>query len=573
MKRLLKYMKGYGGQAALGPAFKLIEALLELFVPLVIAGIIDQGILGNDFGYVIRMSLLLVALGAVGLGFSVTAQYFSARCAVGFVTRLKSAMFRKIQQFSYSDIDTQGTSTMMTRMTADTQKVQNGVNLALRLLLRSPFVVFGAAIMAIVVDRTSALSFLVIIPLSVVVFGIMLLTMPMYKRVQKGTDSLLSKTRENLVGVRVIRAFYKEDEERCEFNRRSELLTAVQKRVGMVSALLNPLTYVLINMAILCLIHIGAVRVDSGELTAGEVVALYNYMSQILVELIKLANLIITISRALASADRIADLLDAEVTESQGKATEGIKGALAVEFKNAGLCYPKAQQTSVRGVNLAVSRGQTVGVIGGTGSGKTSLINLIPAFYKATEGEVLVEGVNVNDYDPAYLRTKIAVVPQKAVLFKGTVRQNMRWGNPDADDGQINRALEIAQATAVVADKGGLDAKIEQGGKNLSGGQRQRLTIARALVGKPDILILDDSASALDYATDAALRRALREMKGDTTVFIVSQRASSVMHADRIIVLEDGEAVGIGSHDELLSGCAVYREIYETQFGEVEADG
>ena len=566
MKRLIKYFKGYGTRAALGPAFKLIEALLELFVPLVIAGIIDNGILADNSAYIIKASVLLVALGAIGLGFSVTAQYFCAKCAVGFVARLKGAMFRKIQQFSYSDIDAQGTSTMITRMTADAQKVQNGVNLALRLLLRSPFVVFGAAIMAITVDPKSSLSFLVIIPLSVVVFGIMLITMPMYKRVQRGTDSLLSKTRENLVGVRVIRAFCKEDEEIDEFNRRSALLTEIQKRVGGVSALLNPLTYILINMAILCLINVGAVRVDGGELSSGQVIALYNYMSQILVELIKLANLIISISRAMASADRIADLLDAPVSERQSGVRQDGESEYAIEFKGAALRYPGASESSVRGVDLAIKRGQTLGVIGGTGSGKTSLISLIPGFYPSSEGEVLVNGVNVKDYDPAYLRSRVGIVPQKAVLFKGTIRDNMKWGNKDATDEDILRALAIAQATGVAEEKGGLDADISQGGKNLSGGQKQRLTIARALVADPDILILDDSASALDYATDAALRKSLKELSGSTTVVIVSQRASSVMNADHIIVLDDGEVVGVGTHESLLADCQIYREIYLSQF-------
>jgi len=568
LKRLAKYLKGYIKECILGPLFKLFEATLELIVPLVIASIIDNGILKNDSGYAIGMVGVLIIFGLVGLGFSVTAQFFCAKASVGFVAKVRHALFKKMQTFSYSDIDNLGTSTMITRMTADANKVQNGLNLALRLLLRSPFVVFGAMIMAFFVDTSAAVSFAVVIPvLSVVVFGIMLITMPLYKKVQKGADTLLGKTRENLSGVRVVRAFRKENDEIEEFGKQNAILTKVQKRVGMISSLMNPLTYVIINLAILWLIEIGAIQVEAGNLTQGEVIALYNYMSQILVELIKLANLIISITKALASASRVADVLDLPSTESTGRITEATDTTVAVEFKNVGLTYGGAGDASLSGISFSCNRGETVGIIGGTGSGKTSLVNLIPGFYKATEGEVIVGGIEVSEYDTEALRTMIGVVPQKAVLFKGTVRENMQFGKKDASDEDIYHALEIAQARGVVEEKGGLDAIIEQGGKNLSGGQKQRLTIARALTSKPEILILDDSASALDYATDAALRSALRSMDKSTTVFIVSQRTSSIMHADKIIVLDDGEMVGIGTHSELLSSCEIYREIYESQFG------
>ena len=574
MKRLLKFFKGYIKESILGPLFKLCEATLELIVPLIIAMIVDNGIKNGDVGYIVGMGLLLVLMGAVGLGFSVTAQYFCAKASVRFAEGVRGSLFAKLQTFSYTDIDKIGTSTMITRMTADTSKVMNGVNLALRLLLRSPFVVFGAMIMAFTIDLDSALSFAAVIPaLSIVVFGIMLISMPLYKRAQRGTDTLLQRTRENLSGVRVIRAFGKEADEMRGFERENDMLTSVQKRVGMISSLLNPLTYVLINLAILWLIHIGAVRVQLGDLTQGQVLALYNYMSQILIELIKLANLIVSISRALASAGRIADVLDMKSTEGGGEVTEQTDSEYAVEFKNVSLKYEGAGDSSLSGISFRVRRGQTVGVIGGTGSGKSSLINMIPAFYPASSGEVLVGGVNVNDYKTEYLREIVGIVPQRAVLFKGSIRDNMRWGDSAATDGEIYRALEIAQARGVVEDKGGLDAEIEQGGSNLSGGQKQRLTIARALVGAPEILILDDSASALDFATDAALRMAIRGMSGNTTTFIVSQRASSIMYADIIVVLDDGEAVGIGTHEELLRSCPVYSEIYHSQFEGGEARG
>ncbi len=567
LKRLLKYLKGYTKECIIGPLLKLLEATLELIVPLVVASVIDNGIMKGDTGYTVFMCLLLVLFGALGLGFSVTAQYFCAKASVGFVARLREALFGKVQSLSYSDIDTLGTSTMITRMTADCSKVQNGLNLALRLLLRSPFVVFGAMIMAFVVDPYSATSFAVVIPvLSVVVFGIMLITMPLYKKVQKDTDTLVLRTRENLSGVRVIRAFGKEEDEISAFKGENDALSRVGKRVGMISSLLNPLTYVIINLAVLWLMELGAIQVEGGALTAGEVVALYNYMSQILVELIKLANLIISITRALASCGRLADVLDIKSSEISGDVTEGKDGEYAVEFEGAALTYCGSAEPSVSGLNLKVKSGETVGIIGGTGSGKTSLVSLIPAFYPASEGEVRVFGVNVNDYDTGALREMIGTVPQRAVLFNGTVRDNMRWRSADATDEEIWAALRIAQAVGVVEGKGGLDAVIEEAGRNLSGGQKQRLTIARALVGSPKILILDDSASALDFATDAALRRAIGAIE-DTTVFIVSQRTSSVMHADRIVVLEDGEVVGVGTHEELLSSSDIYREIYNSQYG------
>ncbi len=571
MKRLLKYLSSYKKECVLGPLFKMFEATLELLVPLVIAAIVDRGIGGGDGGFVVKASLFLLLLGAVGLGFSLTAQYFSAKASVGFVGKLRYALFEKVGTLSYSDIDELGTSTLITRMTQDASKVQSGLNLALRLLLRSPFVVFGAMIMAFTVDFKSALTFAAVIPLlSIVVFGIMLITMPLYKKAQRGTDKLLSRTRENLSGVRVIRAFGNEDEELSAFKGENDILTAIQRRVGKISALMNPLTYILINIAILLLIHTGSLQVARGDLTQGQVVALYNYMSQILVELIKLANLIISITKALASASRIADVLDIETSENMGDLTIGENTDVAVEFRNVSLTYTKGAEPSLSGVSFLAKAGETIGIIGGTGSGKTSLINMIPAFYKASDGEVLVNGVEVSKYSPDALRSKIGVVPQNAVLFSGTIRENMLWGNESASEDEILEAIKVAQASDVVISKGGLDAKIEQGGRNLSGGQKQRLTIARALVGDPEILILDDSASALDYATDAALRKAIRELKGERTIFIVSQRASSVMHADKIIVLDDGEAVAVGSHDELIATSSVYREIYETQFGEVQ---
>ena len=570
---MLVYMRDYVKESILGPLFKLFEATLELIVPLIIASIIDKGINAAtpDSSYVVKMGLLLLLLGAVGLAFSITAQYFAAKASVGYVTKLRFALFSHIQTLSYSELDKLGTNTIITRMTSDTNQIQSGLNLGLRLLLRSPFVVFGAMVMAFTIDTKSALTFVVAIALlSIVVFGIMLISIPLYKKVQSRLDGVLGKTRENLAGARVIRAFCKEDAEKEEFGRRNESLTSVQKYVGKISSLMNPLTYVIINLAILWLIYTGAVEVKAGNLTQGQVVALYNYMSQILVELIKLANLIITITKAVASGARVNSVFDITSSLSAGDVTEGESSDIAVEFSDVSLKYATSSETSLSGITFKARRGSTVGIIGGTGSGKTSLINLIPRFYDPTEGVVLIDGCDARLYTESALRRAIAVVPQKAVLFKGTIRENMKLGNENATDEEIFDALRIAQAESVVLDKGGLDAVVEQGGKNLSGGQRQRLTIARALVNKPSVLILDDSASALDFATDAKLRMAIKNMSGNTTVFIVSQRASSIMHADTIIVLDDGEAVGIGTHEDLLRTSPVYREIYASQFSDEE---
>lgn len=567
MKKLFKYLKGYVKESILGPLFKLFEASLELIVPLVIASIIDVGIEGGDKGHVLRMCGVLLLLGLVGFGFSVTAQYFAAKASVGFVTKMKHGLYAHLQSLSYRDIDRLGTSTMITRMTDDSSKVQTGLNLTLRLLLRSPFVVFGAMIMALSIDKEAGLNFLwVILALSVVVFGIMLITMPMYKRVQSGVDKILNKTRENLAGVRVIRAFGMEDSEVLEFGKENALLASSQKRAGSISALMNPMTYVIVNLGIIMLINTGALKVNSGILTQGQVIALYNYMSQILVELVKMANLIVSISKAIASAARISAAFDITPTQYYGTTERGIEGEAAVTFDRVSIAYNESSENSLENVSFSAYRGETVGIIGGTGSGKTTLVNLISRFYDATDGKVLLDGVDVREYTKDALIKKIGVVPQKAVLFSGSIRENIKWGKPDATDEEIMRAIEIAQASDVISAKGGLDARIEAGGKNLSGGQRQRLTIARALVGNPDILILDDSASALDYATDASLRRAIRNMDGEQTVFIVSQRAASVMYADRIIVLDDGVVSGIGTHEDLLETNAVYREIYDSQF-------
>ena len=571
VKRMSAFLRGYIKESILGPLFKLFEASLELIVPLIIAAIIDNGINGDtpDTSYVVKMSLLLVLLGAVGLAFSVTAQYFAAKASVGYVTKLRSSLFAHLGTLSYSELDRLGTNTMITRMTSDANQIQTGLNLGLRLLLRSPFVVFGAMIMAFTIDTSSALSFVVAIALlSVVVFGIMLISIPLYKKVQSRLDNVTGKTRENLSGARVIRAFCKENDEISEFSERNRNLTSVQMFVGRISALMNPLTYVIINVAILWLIYTGAIEVNAGNLTQGEVVALYNYMSQILVELIKLANLIITITKAVASGARINSVFDISSSLKYGTRTEGVDSDFAVEFTDVSLRYGASNEDSLSAISFKARRGDTIGIIGGTGAGKTSLINLIPRFYDPTGGVVLINGQDAKLYTEKSLREAVAVVPQKAVLLKGTIRDNMKLGNADATDEEIYEALRIAQAEAVVNEKGGLDAAVEQGGKNFSGGQRQRLTIARALVKKPSVLILDDSASALDYATDAGLRAALRNMDTGATVFIVSQRASSIMHADKIIVLEDGEAVGIGTHSELLESCAVYKEIYASQFSE-----
>lgn len=575
MKKLTRFLKGHRTESVLGPLFKLLEATLELIVPLIIAAIIDNGIKtpGGDKGYIVRMCLLLVALGAVGLIFSVTAQYFAAKASCGFASKMRGALFSHIQTLSYSEIDTLGSSTLITRMTNDSNQVQTGLNLALRLLLRSPFVVFGAMIMAFTIDVRSAITFALVIPaLCVVVFGIMLISMPLYKKVQARLDGVLGKTRENLHGVRVIRAFCREDEEEEEFRQRNGSLTDAQKFVGRISALMNPITYILINLAVIFLIYTGAVQVNLGNLSQGQVVALYNYMAQILVELIKMANLIVSITKALASAGRIQKVFELESSMKYGD-EKFVALRESIELRNVSLKYAGAAEESLSGISFVAKRGDTVGIIGGTGSGKTSLVNLIARFYDATDGEVYIDGTDIKSFTKESLREKIAVVPQKAVLFSGSIRENMKWGNPDATDEEILRAIDIAEGSAVVADKGGLDAHIEQGGKNLSGGQRQRLTIARALVKKPEILILDDSASALDYATEAALRGGIKKNTKNTTVFIVSQRASSIMHADKIIVLDDGEPVGIGTHGELIDSCPIYKEIYETQFGKEGGDG
>lgn len=568
MFKLLRFMKDYKKESILGPFFKMLEATFELLVPLIVARIVDIGIKTGDRGYIVRMCLLLVAFGAVGLMSTLSAQYFAAKAAVGFSAKVRHALFSHIQSLSYTEIDSVGTSSLITRMTSDVNQVQQGVNLTLRLLLRSPFIVFGAMIMAFTVDSRSAVTFVIVIPaLSVVVFSIMLACIPLYKRVQSRLDRVLGITRANLTGVRVIRAFCKEESETAEFERRNGELTRVQKFVGRISALMNPMTYVIVNLGVIALVWIGAKRVDAGIITQGAVIALYNYMSQILVELVKLANLIINITKSVACANRIQAVFEIESSQSSEKNAVSPENAGRVEFKNVSLRYKGAGASSLEGISFVAEKGETIGVIGGTGSGKSSLVNMIPRFYDAESGEVTVGGVNVLDWDIEALRERIGVVPQKAVLFKGTVRENMRWGKNNATDEEIYSALETAQAREIIDSKeGGLDFVIEQGGRNLSGGQKQRLTIARALVKKPDILILDDSASALDYATDAALRHAIREMDGNPTVFIVSQRTSSVLHADKIIVLDDGRAVGIGTHEQLLDTCEVYREIYNSQF-------
>lgn len=568
MKKLLVYLKDYRKEAVLAPAFKLIEASFELLVPLVMAAMIDTGIANRDVSYVWKMFAVLVALGLVGLLCAVCAQYFAAKAAVGFSAKLKHALFAHIQSLSYAEMDTLGTATMITRMTSDANQVQSGVNLVLRLFLRSPFIVFGAMIMALFVDVKAAMVFVVAIPvLCAAVFAVMLASIPLFSRVQKRLDSVLGTTRENLTGVRVIRAFGKEQDEIDTFEQQNLALEKLQQFAGRVSALMNPLTYVIINAATAALLWRGAIRVDTGIITQGALVALVNYMSQILVELIKLANLIITITKSAASAKRIESVFDTEPSIYGGTAPAPAPGAAAVDFENVSLRYGQAGDDSLQNVTFHASPGQTVGIIGATGAGKTSLVNLIGRFYDATAGRVMVDGVDVCAYSMEALREKIAVVPQKAVLFKGTIRENLAWGNPSASDDALLAALETAQAKAFVLEKeGGLDAPVEQGGRNFSGGQRQRLTIARALVKNAGILILDDSASALDLATDAALRRAIRAMPTPPTTFIVSQRTSSIRFADLIVVLEDGCVVGLGTHDELLAHCGVYQEIYYSQY-------
>ncbi len=615
MRKLLVYLKDYKKESVLGPLFKLLEASFELFVPLVIARIVDTGIGGKDYGFVWKMGGVLLLLAAVGLVCSVTAQYFAAKAATGFATSLRHSLFSHIQSLSYTEMDKLGTAAMITRMTSDINQVQSGVNLVLRLFLRSPFIVFGAMIMAFTIDVKAAFIFVVTIPLlSIVVFGIMLISIPLYKKVQAGLDRVLGRTRENLTGVRVIRAFNREDEELEAFAEENQNLTRMQMFVGRFSACMNPVTYIIVNAATVVLIWTGAVRVDNGILTQGEVIALVNYMSQILVELVKLANLIITVTKAFACADRIAGVLDMESSLPSGEAvisqrdgegcTESLlqgdvqrgadlqtrkkeaqraakekrqDGGAYIQFKHVDFSYQDAGADALTDIDFTVEKGQTVGIIGGTGSGKTTLVHLLPRFYDVSKGEVLVDGKSVREYPLAALRAMIGIVMQKSVLFHGTVRENLRWGIVDgesepqgtspAEDERMWEALEIAQAKEFVEKKeGGLAFEIEQGGKNLSGGQRQRMAIARAVVRRPEILILDDSASALDFATDAALRRAIRNASEDMTVFIVSQRAASIMYADKILVLDDGRIAGQGTHEELLKSCEVYQEIYYSQF-------
>ena len=579
MKRLIMYLKDYKKESILAPLFKLLEAFFELMVPLVMANIIDYGISNRNMGYIGKMGLLLLLLGVVGLASSITAQFFAAKAAVGFSTKLRQALFNHIEDLSFTDIDKAGTSTMITRMTSDVNQVQSGVNMTLRLFLRSPIIVFGAMIMAFTIDVKCALIFVVAIPLlSVVVFGIILSTIPLYKKVQSKLDQVLGITRENLTGVRVIRAFHQEAKEADRFRENNEALSAMQIFVGKISACMNPVTYIIVNGAIIALIYTGAVQVNIGNLSQGEVVAIINYMNQILVELVKLANLIVTMTKALACAERVASVFEigADATEDEKKAALDNRIAAKVDekapfldFNHVSLTYQGAGAPTLQDMNFTVNRGDTVGIIGGTGSGKTSLVNLIPGFYPATEGEILLEGRDIKTMSDEELRGRIGVVPQKAVLFKGTIRSNLQWGKPDATEEEMWRALELAQASEVVDGKPGkLDATVAQNGKNFSGGQRQRLTIARALVRNPEILILDDSASALDYATDAKLRAAIRTLEDKTTTFIVSQRASTIRHADKIIVLDDGEIVGMGTHDELLKDCTVYQEIYYSQYPE-----
>ena len=572
MKQLLKYMKGYEKQCVLGPLFKLLEATFELLIPLVVATIVDMGIGSGDKGYIVKMCLVMVALGVIGLICAVTAQYFAASAAVGVAARLRSAVMGHIMGFSYTQIDEIGTSTLVTRMTSDVNQVQNGVNLTLRLLLRSPFVVFGALIMAFTIDFEAALVFAGVIPLlCIVVFGIMLITMPMYKRVQAGLDRVTAATRQNLSGVRVLRAFCAEEQEVENFTAQTQELTERQMNAGSVSALMNPVTVVMINLAVILLVRIGAVKVEHGLLTQGLVIALYNYMSQILVELVKMANLIITMTKAVACANRVQTVLDMEPDRAEGETVSQIKGE--IEFRDVSAKYAGAAEASVEGISFHVKPGQTIGVIGGTGAGKSTLVNLIPRLYDASQGQVLIDGVDVAQMDGKQLRKAIGIVPQKALLFHGTIRDNLCWGKENATDEELWAALETAQAGEMVRTREDqLDAEVAQGGRNFSGGQRQRLTIARALVRKPAILILDDSASALDYATDAKLRLAIRNMANPPTTIIVSQRAASVRFADQILVLDDGMLVGKGTHDELMADCAVYQEIYRSQFSEEVAN-
>ena len=578
MKTLLAYLKGYKKESILAPLFKMLEASFELFVPLVMVAIIDVGIANQDKPYIVKMCFVLIALGIIGLVCSITAQYFAAKAATGVGTGIRHGLFEHIQKFTFTEMDQLGTSTLITRMTSDINQIQSGVNLVLRLFLRSPFIVFGAMIMAFTVDVKAALVFVVTIPLlSLIVFGIMLVTMPMYKKVQADLDQVLLATRENLTGARVIRAFNKEEDETKRFENANQILTDAQKYVGRISGMMNPLTYIIVNGAIIALIYVGAVRVDIGDLTQGQVVALINYMSQILVELVKLANLIISVTKAAACLNRVESVLAVKPDMNEGdvrwksnssEADRDLKNKIpVVEFSHVSLTYKGTSDTSLSDINFCAKKGQTIGIIGGTGSGKSSLVNLIPRFYDATDGTVKINGRDIKEYQTENLREHIGVVLQKAVLFKGSIADNLRWGKEDATEQEMYEALDISQAREFVDTKqGGLEFQIEQGGRNLSGGQKQRMTIARALVRKPEILILDDSASALDFATDAALRKSIKEMKNQPTVFIVSQRAASIQYADQIIVLDDGAMAGIGTHEELLKDCPVYQEIYYSQF-------
>lgn len=572
MRKLLRFLKDYKKESILSPLFKLLEASFELFVPLVMAAIIDTGIGNKDGGFILKMCGILILLALVGLTCSITAQYFAAKAAVGFATKVRHALFDHIQKLSYTEMDTAGTDTMITRMTSDINQAQSGVNMVLRLFLRSPFIVFGAMIMAFTIDVKAALIFVVTIPvLSVVVFGIMIITIPLFRRVQASLDKVLGVTRENLTGSRVIRAFNKEQEEIADFDESNERLTDVQLFVGKISALMNPLTYIIINVALVILIWTGAIQVNIGKISQGEVVALVNYMSQILVELVKLANLIITVTKAIACGNRVQSIFEMETSMVDGNGSKKEDTGYTVEFRNVSMRYKGAGADTLTGIDFKAKPGDTIGIIGGTGSGKSSVVNLIPRFYDVTEGQVMVDGMDVRDYKITDLRDKIGIVPQKAVLFAGTVRSNLVWGKEDATEEEMQQALSVAQAAEVVDKKDGkLDAEVEQGGKNFSGGQKQRLTIARALVKQPEILIMDDSSSALDYATDAKLRQAIHNMPNRPTVFIVSQRAASIMYADKIIVLDDGTVAGAGTHEELLKDCSVYQEIYYSQFKRTE---
>ena len=572
MRKLLRFLKDYKKESILSPLFKLLEASFELFVPLVMAAIIDTGIGNKEGGFILKMCGILILLAIVGLTCSITAQYFAAKAAVGFATKVRHALFDHIQKLSYTEMDTAGTDTMITRMTSDINQAQSGVNMVLRLFLRSPFIVFGAMIMAFTIDVKAALIFVVTIPvLSVVVFGIMIITIPLFRRVQASLDKVLGVTRENLTGSRVIRAFNKEQEEIADFDESNERLTDVQLFVGKISALMNPLTYIIINVALVILIWTGAIQVNIGKISQGEVVALVNYMSQILVELVKLVNLIITVTKAIACGNRVQSIFEMETSMVDGNGSKKEDTGYTVEFRNVSMRYKGAGADTLTGIDFKAKPGDTIGIIGGTGSGKSSVVNLIPRFYDVTEGQVMVDGMDVREYKITDLRDKIGIVPQKAVLFAGTVRSNLAWGKEDATEEEMQQALSVAQAAEVVDKKDGkLDAEVEQGGKNFSGGQKQRLTIARALVKQPEILIMDDSSSALDYATDAKLRQAIHNMPNRPTVFIVSQRAASIMYADKIIVLDDGTVAGTGTHEELLKDCSVYQEIYYSQFKRTE---